>query len=319
MMQATATAVPSPERASARELHGTRTAAPRAQTADPWRHSPSKRCTLPHPGSRLVGLGLLLVVAMVGLGTPKGAYASQSRLQAAIDAYTQAMETPDRHVRVQRFSRAELLFRQVLEGDSQTPPLRNADLLVNLGNAALQAERLGPAIVAYRQALLLHPHHDQARQNLAFARSLVPDWIRRVETPGLLDTLLFWHAVFTPAQVALTASLCFLVAAIAFAWGYVSRLTLGRYLACAPLLAWGVLMASLWWDQADDSPREVVVVNETVLRSADSEHAISRLANALPSGAEVELLQRRDRWAELRLGGGRTGWVLSSALASVNE
>lgn len=268
---------------------------------------------------RLVGLWLLLLVAVAGLAAPPWTYASQSRLQAAIDAYGEAMETPDRRIRVQRFARAEQLFRQVVDGDSESPPLRNADLLVNLGNAALQAERLGPAIVAYRQALSLNPHHVQARQNLAFARSLVPDWIRRVETPGLLDTLFFWHAMYTPAQVAMAASLCFLAAAVTFAWGYVSRLTLGRYLACAPLLAWGVLSASLWWEQVDDSPREVVVVNETVLRSADSEHAVSRLANALPSGAEVELLQRRDRWAEIRVEGGRTGWVLASALATVTE
>ena len=91
------------------------------------------------------------------------------------------METKDRHLRLEKFARAEQLFRQLIEGDAQQPPIHNVELYVNIGNAALQAERLGPAIAAYRRALALVPQQAQAQQNLAYARSLLPDWIRREE------------------------------------------------------------------------------------------------------------------------------------------
>ena len=123
--------------------------------------------------------------------------AESTQIERAIDAYTAALETTDRNLRLEEFARAEQLFRQVIDGDGQHAPVRNADLYVNLGNAALQAERLGPAIAAYRRALALAPQNAQARQNLVYARSLLPDWARREESIRLIDSLFFWRAMIS--------------------------------------------------------------------------------------------------------------------------
>jgi tetratricopeptide (TPR) repeat protein len=233
----------------------------------------------------------------------------------AIDEYLAAMETRDRPVRLERFARAEQLFRQVIEGDAQQPAVRNADLYVNLGNAALQAEHLGPAIAAYRRALALDPQHAQARQNLDYARSLLPDWARSEDSSHLIESLFFWRTMIPRGRLLVLGAGCFLLAAVLFAVGYAGRRPLLRNSAVVPLLVWVVLSASLVFGGDKDADRNVVVVAETTVYTADSENSAPRLDTPLPSGTELSLLEQRAQWSEIRLPDGhRTGWVLSSAL-----
>lgn len=234
-------------------------------------------------------------------------------VQRAIDEYTAAMETQDRHLRLEKFARAEQLFRQTIEGDAQQPTVRNGELYVNMGNAALQAERLGPAIAAYRRALVLDPQHAQARQNLDYARSLLPEWARREEASQLIDSLFFWRTMIARGRLLVLGACCFFLAAVLFAAGYARRRPLLRNAAVIPLLVWGVLILSLLVEGDRDADRNVVVVTETTVYAADSENSAPRLGKPLPSGAELSLLEQREQWSEIRLPDGRTGWVLSSA------
>ena len=237
-----------------------------------------------------------------------------SQVEQAIDAYTRAMEKTDRDQRLQEFARAEQLFRQVIEGDGTSAPLHNAELYVNLGNAALQADRLGPAIAAYRRALELDPQNARARQNLTYARSLLPDWAQREESLRLVDSLLFWRTMLSRGQILVLGAASFLLAALLAAVGIARRQVYVRNLAILPLLAWLLLSVSLRANDDGDAQRNAVLIAEANVYTADSENSAPRLAKPLPSGVEVALLQQRERWAEVRLPDGRTGWVLSSTL-----
>jgi hypothetical protein len=217
------------------------------------------------------------------------------------------------------FSRAEQLFRQILEGDGNHPPVRNPHLYVCLGNAALQAERLGPAIVAYRRALAMAPQHAQARQNLAHVRSLLPAWVRYNEDNGLIDSLFFWRSLLPVAQLRALGAICFLLAAGLIAWGIFRKQSLWRNLAVGPLIAWGVILGSLFLDPDKAVLFNAVVVQESLVYAADSTNSQHRLSKPLPSGAELKLLQRRDRWAELELPDGRTGWVLAARIETIDD
>ncbi|NLX53678.1 MAG: hypothetical protein GXY58_01040 [Planctomycetaceae bacterium] len=243
-----------------------------------------------------------------------GIQPAAATLARAVEEYSTAMETHDRNRRLEKFARAEQLFRQVVNGDAQQPPVHNAELYVNLGNAALQAERLGPAIAAYRRALALAPQHAQARQNLDYARSLLPDWARHEETSRLIDSLFFWRAMVSRGQLLVLGACCFLGAAVLLAVGYARRRPVVRNLAVVPLLAWLVLSMSMLIGHDDQTDRNVVVVTETTVYTADSENAAPRLARPLPSGAELSLLDQRERWSEVRLPDGRTGWLLTSTI-----
>ncbi len=175
---------------------------------------------------------LLLLLAL--------ATAARADVVTAVDTYTRALETVDRGSRVAAFRQAERLFEQLVADGA-----RNADLYTNLGNAALQGEHLGRAILAYRRALRLDPDHSRALQNLEHARGLLPDWVPRRELGGLAGSLFVWHRTLARHERALGAALCFLVAGALIACGVRFRQSAFRNAAWLPGLLWLAFVASL--------------------------------------------------------------------------
>ena len=132
----------------------------------------------------------IIFFSALSLAAPVGAQQSDAGelLARAIDDYGRALDTEERDQRLESFHRAEMLFERVIESGASSP-----GLYTNLANAALQAERLGQAVLGYRRALLLDPDHPREVQNLAHARALLPDWVPRPEPAGVLDSFFFWH------------------------------------------------------------------------------------------------------------------------------
>ena len=107
---------------------------------------------------------------------------TNATLEEAVAVYAEALDTEDRDLRLERFRQSERLFAAAAAGSNAS-----ADLYANLGNAALQAEHLGNAVLAYRRALVLDPDHERAGQNLDHVRGLLPDWVPRRKSPALFD------------------------------------------------------------------------------------------------------------------------------------
>ena len=86
-------------------------------------------------------------------------------------------------------------------------------------------------------------------------------------------------------------------------------------LAILPLAAWLVLMISVVLESshADDA----VVMDDVVLRAADSSGAPAALSQPLPRGTEVTLLERRDAWMKIRIASGTAGWVPAGAVERI--
>ncbi len=263
------------------------------------------------PGAWLSILFCLCVPVAVA---PSTSAAEEAGLDAAIEEYSAAMEAQGRDERLRRFSRAEQLFRQAIEDPSTQA---GADLFVNLGNAALQAEHVGSAIVAYRRALLLEPGHRQAKQNLRYARSMVPNGTGAEETSDLIDTLFFWQTLASREQIQLVAACFFLLAATLFSIGFAGKRSWLCSLALVPLSIWLLLLLSTA-PMGQTSDEAVVVSGDTILHAADSENSASRLSQPIPDGTEVKILQTRDRWTEIQIAG-RSGWVLASSLQRVSQ
>ena len=183
-------------------------------------------------------------------------------------------------------------------------PIRNADLYVNLGNAALGAERLGPAVLAYRRALALDPNHHRAEQNLEHARTLLPDWVPRPERGGLLTTFFAWVGRLSTNELQTLAVLTFFVAVALVACAIRWRQPTFRNLAVIPGIVWLMLLSvslSRSFGRADDAA--VVIVPETIARSADSAGAPARLPQPLPSGTEVRVVENGLQTAQVSLVG----------------
>lgn len=243
---------------------------------------------------------------------------AKSTLADAVAAYGQAFETKDRQQRLRLFRRAEILFSKVIE--QLEPANCSADLFVNLGNAALGAERTGPAIVAYQKAIALDRDHRRATQNLEHARSLLPRWVPRPESESAGFGSLFAGISRMPRREILGVSaLLFLVATILLAAAVRWQKSLLRNLAFIPAAIWAVMLAySFLASPGEAVPVAVVVLPETIARAADSINAPSRFDNPLPSGAEAQVIEDRVDWLRVRLYDGRDAWLPASSVELVS-
>ncbi len=232
-------------------------------------------------------------------------------ITSAIEEYSAALDTTERHERESRFQRAETLFRQAIESGE----IESADLYTNLGNSALQAKRLGPAIVAFRQALQIAPNHRRARSNLLHARRMLPESNRYVESSGLFDSLFFWNGLYPPTTIAIWAGGAFLLTALLVATSIYTGRSVYRNVAILPLIAWVVLLASWIAGQNHAGKNEAVVIaSEVVARSADSVASAPRFSNPLPGGTEAQVLERRDEWTQIQIANEQTAWLPTSSL-----
>lgn len=240
---------------------------------------------------------------------------SQDTLQQALAAYAKAQDAVDRDQRSQGFQMAERLFKRLVDEVEENP-----DLYANLGTVALQAEHLGPAILAFRRALRLDPDHPRALQNVQHARTLLPAWVPRPSHEGIFDTFFFWHHALSPTERSATAALAFLLAALGVAVAIRWKSTLARNLSFLPALVWLSVVASLLIQSESPASRQgVIIADETIARAADSNNAPSRFAQALPAGTEVEVLEKRQNWVKIVLANGRNAWVRDSTLGMVGS
>lgn len=258
---------------------------------------------------------VLAVVALLAAGAaaPAPPPPAEALVRQAIEAYDAGQSLADPAARTAAFERAGRLF-----DEAAARGLASADVYANAGTAALRAERLGDAILAFRRALALDPDNARARRNLDHARGLLPAWVPRPESSGVLDTFFFWHRSLSARERRAAAAVCFLLAALAGAVSIRWPGPLARGLAVIPLIAWLGLVASLAIDARSGRGSEAVVVaDETVARASDSPNAPARFAEPLPGGTEVEVAETRERWARVRLASGLEAWVARAAIAPV--
>jgi tetratricopeptide (TPR) repeat protein len=256
----------------------------------------------------------LLVLALASScgGGPDDAL--RETLERATASYTRALETADGQARTVAFQEAERLYASAARSAPASP-----DLYANLGNAALQGQHVGAAVLAYRRALRIDADHARALTNLSLARSLLPEWVPRPESRGALDSFFFWQRGLTRAQRSGAAALSFACAALLLAlWLRTGHVAL-RHLALVPSAAWLALLGSLVFDPALRDGDEVVVTTPDVrARAADSELAPALFEDPLPDGTEARIVEERAPWARIRLANGRDAWVPLGTLTRVS-
>lgn len=207
------------------------------------------------------------------------------------------------------FARAELALGEAVRASPDRP-----ELLADWGNAALGAGDLATAVLAYRRALALDPSNSRARQNLAWIRTRQPDLLRPAQTSGATDTLLFFHT-WPRARKLIVGALAFAVAVLLLVpWTGRRKKVLGM-LAVIPFAVWVAMLGSVLLEdrRADDA----VVMDDVVLRAADSAGAPAAMSQPLPRGTEVTVLEQRGSWTRVRVASGAAGWVASGAVEKI--
>jgi tetratricopeptide (TPR) repeat protein len=261
-----------------------------------------------------LGIAIAAALSWLGLVRVAAAAVDDEVLTAAVAAYGAAMDDEDRSQRLESFRRSERLFAQAIESGA-----RNAEIYTNLGSAALQGERLGYAMLAYRRALLLDPDHARALQNLDHARGQLPSWVPRPTGDDPLDSFFFGHRTLSAGERTIAAALCFALAVLLLAASVRFDSSTPRNIAILPTLVWCALLASLFLDRTAESSGDAVITVETAARAADSTFAPSLFPAPLPEGTEVRVLEDRTPWMRVRLANRRNVWVKASSLAPVHE
>lgn len=193
----------------------------------------------------------------------------------------------------------------------------NGHLLYNEGNAWYRAGDVGRAVLAYRRAQLHLPRHGDVRANLQSARELAKDDLAPPERGPLARAVLAPYDALSLRELLLLGTVAwlafFLLATVQVA---------GRAAIPPPLLAALAVAVVLGLGGAasralalSGSPDAVVLVSEVTLRSGRDVQSVD-LAR-LHAGAEVELVERDESWAQIRLSSGQRGWLPRSAVGLV--
>ena len=232
----------------------------------------------------MLPLLLTAVAVLVVASTAFARASSEDTVREAVAAYAAAMDSEDRSVRLEAFRHSTRLFARAIEGGAN-----NAAIYTNLGNAALQGEQMGMAVLAYRRALLIDPDHPRALQNLEHARSLLPSWVPHPEGDSVLDSFFFWHRTLSRDERNLAAAVCFALAAVLFALAVRSGSSTPRNIAILPTVAYIALQASVLIDPVSRAANAAVItVDEVAARAADSVFAPSLFSAPLPGGTETQ-------------------------------
>lgn len=255
------------------------------------------------------GVAMLhIVVALVGGSVPASA-----PLAAQEAVYLQGNQL----YQDGRFEEAVEAYRAVLSAGVESAVLR-----YNLGNAWFKAGELGPAILSWERALALDPGLDDARSNLALARSLTVDAVEPLPTFWLVRAWHRWVGLL-PRGV--------LLGGLALGWTVLWGGVIGRILArgaslrrvsTAAVLAGGATVLVLGVNVAvrefgvGQERRGVILAEEVPVRSAPSEDDNLTLFE-IHEGTVVRIDQRTDTWAEIVLEDGKVGWVPGGVLEEV--
>lgn len=263
-----------------------------------------------------VALSILLTGIVVSTCTQVGAQTAArtddpSQLQAARATYHRALDEPDRVRRTRTFAEAESAFSGPASQNAHSP-----EILTDWGNAALGAQDLGIATLAYKRALRLDPTLERAQKNLSWLRSRAPRWLPRPQEKGAVETLFFWHRTMSTTMRHLWGAVAFAVAVLLITPWTLWRQATRTHLAVLAGLLWLALTGSALLDSVTTRDG-VVAVDGITLRSADSDGAPAALASPLPAGAEIEIHEQRQNWSRIALADGTRGWVKSHTVERV--
>ncbi len=246
---------------------------------------------------------------------PPGAAARVEVLNAALDAFDQAVELgrSDARAASEQYLAAVRGFEALRESG-----LRNAWLEFNLGNAYFRLGALGKAICSYRRAAQLAPAAGKIASNLAYARRRVEPAIA-APAGATLKPLLFWHERSSAAARFWVAAVCAFLGWFLLLLRLRIRSTALLAIGSACVLISILCAGSLTWQAQELAQRReaVLIRGGVTLRAGRGDGHDAVLQSPLGEGVELRILQQRGDWAEVRLPDGISGWVPLAALERV--
>jgi hypothetical protein len=194
--------------------------------------------------------------------------------------------------------------------------VRSPTLYLNLGNAALLADRWPEAIWAYHVGLRLDPNDLALREHLAFARAKVlypPAGQGRLQT----DTWPAWLHRPTIRELSCVLAVFYLLTWLFGNLAFISRRSRFFLTSVSLIVVTAITGVGLWYElrQAEIDRRTPLVIladNAEFYRGNGISYPQHAVLPVLPRGLEVRQLHRRGAWLQIRLSTGEIGWVQSA-------
>lgn len=211
---------------------------------------------------------------------------------------------------------AVLIESAIGDGASMNPAAQRA-----LGNAYLLADRIGPAVLAYKRAESVAPNDPLVRASLEHARSRVGLDL------GVGSGGTGWRSVLNDWRGGIPRRAVFhgcVAAAVVACWVLALRVlsVLPRWVVIPAAVAVGVsacgaglVLAEPLVAGSDDA---VVTVAATGRTGPHAEVYPAALDRPVPAGAEVRILETRDGWYLCAVGGERA-WLPGGSVERVRQ
>ncbi|QDV85854.1 BatD family protein [Planctomycetes bacterium TBK1r] len=190
--------------------------------------------------------------------------------------------------------------------------IKNADLFTNLGNAYLQAGKLGHAIANYEKAICLDSGNAHATNNLAFANEKV------VGVQALTNSATSVRALNNRVTALVGASVITWTLGLSsiFFWGLLIVRVVHQSFpvwkwAAVPFALLLISLGSFALTQSNPQMpwNAVVLVDHMSLHAGDGEQFDEVVSVDAAQGHRVEVLTHRGVWAQICTTDGHRGWV----------
>ncbi|AQQ72175.1 hypothetical protein SMSP2_02556 [Limihaloglobus sulfuriphilus] len=237
-------------------------------------------------------------------------------LSRAEDTFRRAAAADGREA-ADLYQRAAVMYEQIIN-ESQ---ISNPGLYYNLGNCYLMSDDIGRAILNYRRAQRLDSSDPQIHKNLQYALSKRVDKIEvRVER-RVLSRLLFWHydfslrSRFTAAVISYAVLMLLIAARLLFANARWTVPAAGLVFVIFICLAGSAAVEHFG---IGASRTGVILADSVTARQGNGENYPESFSEPLHEGTEFELLEKRIRWAHIRLFSGDDAWIPISSFELVD-
>lgn len=229
----------------------------------------------------------------------------ESILANAEEVFRQAMDAADENPDVAKelFHRSAVLYNSLIHAG-----VANGAVYYNMGNAFFRAGYHGQAVLNYRRALLYTPDDPLVTANLTFLRSIQKNSFPENAQNSISDILLFWHnsiTIWWKVVILVFANIVFWGSLIAGrfvkipSWISVSAVILLLMFASSLVVEWNRLQIK----------HAVITEKTTIARKGDSHSYARAFDSPLYEGLEVEVLQQRVGWLQVKLTNGELCWI----------
>ena len=199
----------------------------------------------------------------------------------------------------------------------------STELYFNLGNAHYKLNHVAPSIYYYEKALQLSPNDKEIHNNIAFAKNMTIDAIDTVPEIGLSKFVRKAINTFSFDVWAILSVTLIILFVILFLVYYFTQLTNKKrftfiaslasiFLACITL---AFAFQKFAMDK-NDNPA-IVFAQETQVRT--DPNLSGEESFRLHEGTKVQVLDTINNWKQIQLTDGKTGWIVSDDIRTLNN